>query len=254
MIKGGIYKTEAVILSTHDFKETSRIVDLYTERWGRFSAVAKGARRKGIFGASLEIFTHVDLVLYLRDGKMNIISQIETINPFMGIREDPCKIAAGCYLIELVKAMVNGTSPDRRLFGLILNGLSWLDEEKRPSRLFLYTISLKTMKALGLGPELGVCVRCRDKLDGIVRFSPKGGGIFCKNCHKDDLIKLSKGTMMVMRRLLELEPRVIRRISITNQMEEELRMAVGSYLEYHLPYRLRSTRVLESLEEYRERI
>lgn len=247
MIKRGIYKTEAVILSTHNLSETSRIADLYTGRFGRLSAVAKGAMRpKRNLMASLEMFTHVGLVLYLREARLAIISQIETINPFSGIRKDPCKIAAGCYLVELVKAMVKGSSPDRRLFSLILKGLAWLDEEEIQNPLFIHTINLKMMKVLGLGPELGVCVRCRRELDGVIKFSPKGGGMLCQSCQGDG-IKVSRGTLMVARRLLELEPKVIRRISLGNQMEKELKTAIGSYLEYHLPYPLKSLAVLESI-------
>ena len=248
MVKSGIYKTEAVVLSTHNLGETSRIADLYTERWGRLSAVAKGARRpKSIFGASLEMFTHLHLILYMREGKsLAIISQAEIINPFGEIRNDPGKIACGCYLVELVKAMVKGSAPDCWLFRLILRSLAWLEEEKE-NKIFIHTVNLKLMKVLGLGPEVGVCVRCRREIDGVVRFSSKGGGVLCKDCRGDGAIEISKGTLTVMRRLLELEPQAIKRIKLGTKIEEELKQALGSYLEYHLPYPLRSLKVLEDI-------
>ncbi len=57
-------------------------------RQGR--AVAKGIRKtKSRFGARLEPFTHVDLMLYRGRGALDTVTQAEIIAPHMAIRERP---------------------------------------------------------------------------------------------------------------------------------------------------------------------
>ncbi|HAV43514.1 TPA: DNA repair protein RecO [bacterium] len=248
MAKKNVHKTEAVVLSTHNLGETSRIADLYSQDWGRFSAVAKMARgSRSRFGASLEIFTHIHLVFYLAEGRgLSFISQIETLNHFGRIRQDPSKIACGCYLIELVKVLVRRGLPDRRLFRLILESLAWL-EDGEVNRLFTYTLNLKMMKVLGFGPEVDVCVKCREGLNEIIRFSSSYGGVLCERCQTDDAIEISRGTLMVMRRILKSPLYTIKRIHLGRRIEEELKIASDSYLNPHLSYPLKSLKVLEVL-------
>ena len=50
-----IERTEAIILKTQNFSETSRIVSAFTRQFGRMKFMAKGARKpKSRFGASFQ--------------------------------------------------------------------------------------------------------------------------------------------------------------------------------------------------------
>ena len=58
-------KTEAIVLRSIRYGEADRILHLYTPRYGRIGAIAKGARRsRSRFGARLEPFFHVRAVLH----------------------------------------------------------------------------------------------------------------------------------------------------------------------------------------------
>src|SRR3984885_14228773 len=60
-----LYRDDGVVLRVQKLGEADRIITILTRRTGRVRAVAKGVRRtKSKFGASLEPFTHVDLLLY----------------------------------------------------------------------------------------------------------------------------------------------------------------------------------------------
>ena len=63
-----IVKTDAIVLKSMRFRETSKIVTFYTRRYGKIAAVAKGAREtKNKFGAALEPMTGVNLVFYKKE-------------------------------------------------------------------------------------------------------------------------------------------------------------------------------------------
>jgi len=71
------------------FRDTSKIVSLYTRRFGRVSVVAKGARdRKSRFGAALEPMSHVSAVFYKKErSDLHLLSQCDLLNGFRRIAD-----------------------------------------------------------------------------------------------------------------------------------------------------------------------
>ena len=60
-----LYRDDGVVLRTQKLGEADRIITILARKTGRVRAVAKGVRRtRSRFGARLEPFTHVDLMLY----------------------------------------------------------------------------------------------------------------------------------------------------------------------------------------------
>jgi DNA repair protein RecO (recombination protein O) len=81
-VQVGIYRDDGIVLRTQKLGEADRIVTLLTRRSGRVRAVAKGARRtKSRFGARVEPFTHVDLLLYT-GRSLDVITQADTVRPY----------------------------------------------------------------------------------------------------------------------------------------------------------------------------
>src|SRR5258708_38585541 len=71
-----------MVLRTQKLGEADRIVTVLARKSGRIRAVAKGVRRtKSRFGARLEPFTHVDLLLYT-GRSLDVITQAETLRPY----------------------------------------------------------------------------------------------------------------------------------------------------------------------------
>src|SRR5260370_15226314 len=73
------YRDDGVVLRTQKLGEADRIITLLTRHNGRVRAVARGVRRtKSRFGARLEPFTHVDVMIH--PGRtLDVITQAEAI-------------------------------------------------------------------------------------------------------------------------------------------------------------------------------
>ena len=81
---GGValYRDDGIVLRTQDLGEADRIITVLTRRTGRIRAVGKGVRRtKSRFGARLEPFTHVDLLIH-PGRSLDVITQAEVIRPY----------------------------------------------------------------------------------------------------------------------------------------------------------------------------
>src|SRR5438445_11492344 len=97
-----VYRTEAIVLRQRRLGEADRILTLFTPQYGRLDAVAKGVRKQTSRKAGhLEPLTLTSL-LVATGQNLDIITQSETIESFLTLREDLQRVARGLYVAELV--------------------------------------------------------------------------------------------------------------------------------------------------------
>jgi recombinational DNA repair protein (RecF pathway) len=133
---GGVqgYRDDGVVLRTQKLGEADRIITLLTRHNGRVRAVAKGVRRtKSRFGARLEPFTHVDVMIH-PGRSLDTISQAEVIRaygtPFVS---DYPKYTAGTAMLETAERFTPvEKEPAIRQFLLLIGGLRALGEAIDP--------------------------------------------------------------------------------------------------------------------------
>ncbi|MFN8234290.1 MAG: DNA repair protein RecO [Actinomycetota bacterium] len=90
------YKEQGVVLRSVKLGEADKIVTVMTQGSGKVRAVAKGLRKTtSRFGARLEPFTHVSLMLYRGRGQLDTVTQAEIIAPHAALRDDLALFAAG---------------------------------------------------------------------------------------------------------------------------------------------------------------
>src|SRR3979490_2271586 len=81
-------KTQAIVLRSIRYGEADRILHLYTPQSGRMGAIAKGARRaRSRFGARLEPFFHVRLVLHEGRNDLHTVTSADTVATPAALRE-----------------------------------------------------------------------------------------------------------------------------------------------------------------------
>ncbi|HTU72497.1 MAG TPA: DNA repair protein RecO [Trebonia sp.] len=124
------YRDDGVVLRTTKLGEADRIITLLTRQNGRVRAVAKGIRRtKSRFGARLEPFTHVDLMVH-PGRSLDVISQAEAIRAYgPALAADYPKYTAGAAMLETAERLTPvEKEPAIRQFLLLIGGLRALGE------------------------------------------------------------------------------------------------------------------------------
>ena len=133
----GSYRDDGIVLRTQKLGEADRIITLLTRRAGRVRAVAKGVRRtKSRFGARLEPFTHVDLLLY--EGRsLDYITQADTVRPYgKPLSADYPRYTTGTAMLETAEKLTPvEKEPALRQFLLLVGGLRALAESAHNPRL-----------------------------------------------------------------------------------------------------------------------
>ncbi len=181
-----VVSTQAIILSTLRYSETSKIVRLATRELGVQSAIAKGALRpKSRFGAALQVLSDGQAQLYVKDTReLHTLAAFDVAHVRVGLAADLDRYAVASALAEV---MLRFAPPDSHpdSFAVLLDSLAEL-EHAPPAG--LPGIGLRAMwrlvGALGFSPSLDACVLCGTFAPptGDVAFSTAEGGILCGTC------------------------------------------------------------------------
>ena len=124
-----IIRTDAVVLRTLDYSETSLIVQLLTREHGRIAVMAKGARRpKSRFGATLQPMAYVQVVYYYKDGRgMQTLTEAAHVQRFPTLAKDLGRLTVGFRLVELAQALLEEGGQNVPALGLLLQALAFAD-------------------------------------------------------------------------------------------------------------------------------
>ena len=244
------YQTEAIIIKRIKLGEADRILTLYTPNLGKIKAVAKGNRRpKSKLGGHVELLTHSQLML-ARGRNLDIITQAQTINNFLPLKENLETISCGMYISELVDAFVDENLEDHRLFNLLLETLQRLSEGKDADITLRY-FELRLLDYLGYRPQLRQCAGCNAELQPATNFfSSRYGGVLCANCaYQEPVIRhLSLNALKVLRLWQNCDPAIAYKVKINAQLASELEKVTQDYIRYLLERQLKSTAWLTKLK------
>ena len=245
-----VYQTEAIIIKRIKLGEADRILTLYTPELGKLKAVAKGTRRpQSKLGGHVELLTHSRLML-ARGRNLDIITQAQTINNFLPIKDDLERISRGLYIAELVDSFTGEHSEDRRLFDLVLEVLQQLSQFN-DFELVLRYFELHLLDHLGYRPQLQQCTECNLSLKPEANFfSSNHGGVLCHNCgfHEPAAHPISLNALKVLRLWQNCDYATARRVKITPELAAELEQVMREHIKYLLEKQLKSTAWLDKLK------
>ncbi|MBI4726522.1 DNA repair protein RecO [candidate division TA06 bacterium] len=181
-----IQRTEAIILKTQNWSESSRIVHAFTRNFGRMKFMAKGVRRsKSKFGAAFDPGTLSQVVFYrsLRS-ELHTASEASVVfYPGQGLKvTDTLNFLAPA--LEVAYRATDLESPNLALFNNLSVLLKALEHSPSPQRP-LAEFCLASIKNLGYHPVLNRCLDCKKLVcDELFLFSLSLGGLLCPGCGK----------------------------------------------------------------------
>jgi DNA repair protein RecO (recombination protein O) len=239
-----IVKTEALVLKSRRYRETSKIVTFYSEKFGKIKGVAKGAREtKSKFGAALEPMTHVSIVLYKKEHRdLHMISQSEIVRLFPRLHSDLARITAGLFAVELIDAAMHDEEPNEPVFRLVIEIMSELDSATKNLENVLYFFRLHLLDLMGFKPDFQACVRCKKELvhltpdNKTIQFDVQAGGIVCRSCAMKfpRRVNLTLRTVKILRDLQGASLSHVTEAEIHLSSRKEIEEVLKTYTKVHL--------------------
>ncbi len=234
------YRANAVVLRTWKLGEADRILSLLTDTRGHVRAVAKGVRRtKSRFGSRLEPTTCVSLQLYEGRGDLDTVTQAETIERYLSLREDLDRYARASAMLEAVDQMSRDSHDVAHLYPMLVRALRTLDSSG--SAMVVPGFFLKLLASEGFAPIVDGCVECGVDED-LVAIDAESGGLLCSTHRRGRALMAStvEGIGDV------LGGRLGQALAIDDQATvHEIEIVATELMEHHLERRIRSTRVVD---------
>jgi len=244
-----LYRTEAIILRRSDFGEADRLLTFFTPHWGKLRAVAKGARKPGSRKSGhLELFSHTRLLL-ARGRNLDIVTQAETVEPFLALRKDLLRTTYAYYAAELVDGFVGDQDENQPVFELLLAVFKWLgqaDDLALVARFF----ELRLLALVGYQPQFFQCVSCQTQVEPTINFFyPGEGGVLCPRCGEGraEAMPLSLNALKVLRFLQTRDYDTVRLLRVRLPLHAELEAIMSHYITYTLERNLKSVEFLKRL-------
>ncbi len=234
-------------MHTREVGESDLLVVLLSPKWGRFTAIAKGARRsKRRFVNALEPFTL--LRVHLRGGKPGLapfLDQADLLDPWEPLRLDPWRFALASYMAELMESFAQPRSGEE-LFALFLEALEVLSKTEPDISLKL-SFELKLLEATGFLPELKRCVRCQKAGNSLLGFSLEEGGAVCRVCLQERDVVLSPKGIGLLRTLPGYPLTKLNRIQLSDEVLLQAAGLIEKFLVRILGYEIKSLRIWKEL-------
>lgn len=175
-------KTKALVLREIKYKEADKILTVLTENEGKLSLSARGVmRQKSKLAAGSQLFTFSDMTLYENKGKW-YLKETQTIEQFLGLRDDIENIALAAYFAELLEAVCDEDSPDGQILSLGLNSLFALSNKLYEPEHIKASFELRLMCLSGYEPAVLHCPVCGNVNIEQPVFSTVEGTVMCSSC------------------------------------------------------------------------
>lgn len=178
--------SEAIVLHTFDYLETSRIIRLMTRDAGVQSVIARGARNsRKRFGSAIDLFAQGTAEMEMKEHReLQVLSSFELTRGRPQFARDVGRFTAGSMIAELA-LRTSSDEPAPALFDAVEAALDNLASAP-PEQTIAAGLAgaWQIIAALGFTPALDLCANCHTDLDPdvTVSFSHGAGGALCPRC------------------------------------------------------------------------
>ncbi|UCH64102.1 MAG: DNA repair protein RecO [Fidelibacterota bacterium] len=241
--------SDAIVLRSINYSDTSLIVRLFTEQFGKVSVIAKGARRpKRSVAGLLQPPNHITVWYQHKEGRdIQTLIKSEFVERYSGLTADLARSTAALVAVEMLDRAVHDSDPHSMVFRLITSTLRQLDQIAVDAPVLLHFYQLHLAKQLGFGPRLSSCGQCGRALDE-ASLDMITGNLLCARCRIAQGIRLGRSSLEYLR---DLDHTHISRLSEL-QADDNAVKETGNFLLNHLFFHVDGMSNLKSIKFWRQ--
>ena len=125
----GIVSSPAFVLKTDKYRETSKIVTLFTWLHGKIRCIAKGVRMTNTkWGGCLQSMAYLNVFYYYKENRsLYLLSNAEYIETYKNLQTDNEKLRIAYQIAELINRTTLEHHDNNQIFELLAGSLKCLD-------------------------------------------------------------------------------------------------------------------------------
>jgi len=178
--------TDAVVLHSADYLESSRILRLATREAGVQSVLARGARSsRKRFGSAMGLFAEGQAQIRIKPGRdLHTLERFDVLRIRTGLAAELGRFAAASAFAELVMRVVHDESAPRVYDGMLRSFDTIAAAEPSETVSVALGAIWQLVSEVGFSPSMESCAECHAPLrpEDDATFSHLSGGVLCERC------------------------------------------------------------------------
>lgn len=244
-----LYKCKGIVIKTQDYKEDDKLVWLYTNKYGKISSIARGAKKNKskLFSTTLTL-CYGEFVFYKGKSILNL-QEGKIIKSFQGLMDNLEKLIFSSYICELIDIALIEKEPNADLFMDLVTTMYLIDTNAIDYELLVRAFEIRILKRTGYGLNLESCVICNKKISTTNYISLSYFGGICESCKKEHGLYISKGAYNAIRYLNNTPLDKIYRLNLTDDIKKEIEKVTTFMIKSNYSKKPKSLEMLNYLKE-----
>lgn len=175
-------KSNALVIAEKDLGENDKLLTLLVERYGKITAVSKGAKSvRNRHMASCQLFSYASFGLRKR-GSLYYVTDTDLIESYYDIRTDITKLALASFLCDVINDIAQEGEDEDEILKLSLNTFYAIAKNIKPLEFIRACFELRIAVIAGFSPSFDSCVECGNNASRFYYFDIVDGIIYCDSC------------------------------------------------------------------------
>lgn len=242
-------KTRGIVLKTQDYKENDKLVWIFTEKLGKISLIAKGARKGKSKLMSITLpFCFGEFVIY-KGKSMYILNEGKIIESFQELLDDFDSLVYGSYFNELVDICCEDGQEDFLIFKDLITSFYLMKNKVVDLEVLARAFELKILSHTGYGINLDECCMCGQKIDKSNYLSLQYYGMVCEKCEKRYVTKISTLAYNILKFLNKSEMEKIPRVKVSDNAKKEIENILMGIMNSNYPKKPKSLEMIKHFKK-----
>ena len=238
-----IIDVEGIIISSKDYQDTSKIIDIFTKEYGIIGVIAKGCKSlKSNLRSVTDNLTFATFTIYYKKDKLSILKEATVIDNLKNIKKDIEKISYASFLLDITK-QVYKQSNDKEIYEILISSLKKINEGFNPL-VITNILELKYLNYLGVMPNIDGCSVCGSK--NVITLSSDKGGLLCSKCRTFEPI-VSDKTIKLVRMYYYVDIDKISKLDLKEDIIHEVNNFIDEYYDRYTGLYLKSKAFLKNI-------
>ena len=237
---------EGIVVSTVPYKESSKIINIFTKDMGLIGCIAKGCKSiKSKLRLGSEKFAYGTFHISYKENGLSTLTEVDIEDYFINIKSDITKISYLSYICELSEKVFR-ESNDKEIYSLMINAIKKIEENYEP-KIITNILELKYLNYIGINLNLDECVSCGNTK--VATISLQKGGYICSNCRTNEP-QVEEKVLKLLRLYYYVDISKITNLDIEKEISNKINRIITEYYDLYSGVSSKTKSFLNKLEEY----
>ena len=236
---------KAFVLNSLDYKDSSRILYLYTER-GHISVIAHRVKKLNSINRFLSQNGNL-IKLSISNAKFPSLKEGNLINDYEEIKKDIYKYTYMNHIMELVRNVISDDLNHPKMFQFLEKLFTKLNQNEAPDVLS-FIFELKLLHFIGYGLNFTKCSICDDNQN--LAFSPTNGGLVCSKHLNFRDISYSSDVYLILKALYKIDISKHDILEIPVALKAIIRNIIDMLYDEFVSFKTKSRNIIKQIEKY----